>query len=58
MIQSDRCRDGRLLDRVALSLNRCLFSVRLRHLEQKFAAEGGFTERLYHARQRHRRNHP
>ncbi len=35
-----------------------LLDRQLRHLEQKFVTEGGFTERLYNARQRHRRSHP
>jgi four helix bundle suffix protein len=35
-----------------------LLDRQLRHLEQKFVTEGGFTERLYNVRQRHRRNHP
>jgi restriction system protein len=33
-----------------------LLDQQLRGLEQRFLAEGGFTERLYHARQEYRRN--
>ncbi len=33
-----------------------LLDQQLRGLEQHFLAEGGFTERLYHARRQHRGN--
>jgi restriction system protein len=35
-----------------------LLDQQLRSLEQHFLAEGGFTERLYHARRQHRDNRP
>jgi len=35
-----------------------LLDQQLRSLEQRFLAEGGFTERLYHARREHRDNPP
>jgi four helix bundle suffix protein len=35
-----------------------LLDRQLAQLEQQFLTEGGFTERLYHARKRHRRSHP
>ena len=35
-----------------------LLDRQLHQLEQQFLNEGGFTERLYHARKRRRQNHP